>query len=80
MGRVYSSSNLHCNLDAECPQVSNVTDRGYLGPKIVLDTFCPLLKPKTDNLHATLGALFLNAVHEVSTLTGYLKLHAVFFE
>ena len=46
-------------------QVSNITDRGYLGPGITLGTFGPLLKRKTQNSNATIVALFLNAVHEV---------------
>ncbi|KAH0565170.1 hypothetical protein GP486_001434 [Trichoglossum hirsutum] len=48
-------------------EVSNIGDRGYIGPQTTLSTFGPLLKRKTQNSHATLLALFLNAVHEVST-------------
>lgn len=45
-------------------QVSNITDRGYLGPGITLTTFGPLLKRKTQNPNAAIVALFLNAIHE----------------
>jgi hypothetical protein len=48
-------------------QVSNITDRGYLGPARTLSVFGPLLKPRSQNPKATLLALFLNAVHEVET-------------
>ena len=54
-------------------QVSNIADRGYLGPEITLATFGPLLKRKPENPHATIVALFLNAVHEVYSQHGYLK-------
>ena len=46
-------------------QLSNITDRGYLGPEATLATFGPMLKRRTENPSATLVALFLNAVHEV---------------
>jgi len=46
-------------------QLSNIADRGYLGPEITLATFGPLLKRNAQNLDATLVTLFLNAVHEV---------------
>ncbi|APA07182.1 hypothetical protein SS1G_04092 [Sclerotinia sclerotiorum 1980 UF-70] len=45
-------------------EVSNIGDRGYLGPPKLLATFAPYLKQKSQNPHATLIALFLNAVHE----------------
>ena len=54
-------------------QVSNITDRGYLGPKITLATFGPLLKRKTENPNATIVALFLNAIHEVYSHHEFLK-------
>ena len=54
-------------------QVSNIADRGYLGPEITLATFGPLLKCKPQNPHATIVALFLNAVHEVYSQHGYLR-------
>ena len=54
-------------------QVSNITDRGYLGPGITLDTFGPLLKLKTQNPNATLVALFLNAMHEAHSPLDLLK-------
>ena len=46
-------------------QLSNITDRAYLGPTATLFTFGPLLKRKAENPNATIVALFLNAVHEV---------------
>lgn len=49
-------------------KVSNIADRGYLGPKTTLTTFGPLLKGVAQNPHATLVALFLNATHEMDTL------------
>ncbi|KAI9875688.1 MAG: hypothetical protein M1830_008116 [Pleopsidium flavum] len=48
-------------------ELSNIADRGYLGPEPALATFGPLLKRHTQNPNATLVALFLNAVHEVFT-------------
>ena len=46
-------------------QLSNIADRGYLGPEMTLATFGPLLKRNTQNPYAALVALFLNAIHEV---------------
>ncbi|KAJ5047251.1 uncharacterized protein L3040_003090 [Drepanopeziza brunnea f. sp. 'multigermtubi'] len=53
----------------DCPyfdriEVSNIGDRGYLGPQTIIGTFGPLLKDKSHNPCATLLTLFLNAVHE----------------
>ncbi|KIW63760.1 hypothetical protein PV04_08738 [Phialophora macrospora] len=45
-------------------EVSNITDRGYLGPELTLSTFGSLLKPKSDNPKAILLGLFLNAIFE----------------
>ncbi|KAL5401083.1 hypothetical protein PMIN03_011837, partial [Paraphaeosphaeria minitans] len=45
--------------------VSNICDRGYVGPQTVLSTFSLLLKPKIISPKATLLMLFLNAVSEV---------------
>ncbi|MCJ1422110.1 Serine active site containing protein 1 [Xylographa parallela] len=45
--------------------VSNICDRGYVGPETILSTFGPLPKSKTTNANATLLMLFLNAVAEV---------------
>ncbi|KAH9206685.1 hypothetical protein DL95DRAFT_486583 [Leptodontidium sp. 2 PMI_412] len=45
-------------------EVSNIGDRGYTGPQTTIGTFGPLVKDKIHNPHATLLALFLNAVHE----------------
>ena len=52
-------------------QLSNITDRGYLGPGVTLAAFGPLLKRKTENPSATMVALFLNAVHEVYSPLDY---------
>ncbi|KAF2797239.1 hypothetical protein K505DRAFT_358599 [Melanomma pulvis-pyrius CBS 109.77] len=46
-------------------EVSNICDRGYVGPATVLQSFGPLLKPKSQNPKATLLMLFINAVREV---------------
>lgn len=54
-------------------QLSNITDRGYLGPRATLAAFGPLLKRKTENPSATMVALFLNAVHEVYSPLDYLS-------
>ncbi|KAA8576352.1 hypothetical protein EYC84_006485 [Monilinia fructicola] len=53
-------------------EVSNIGDRGYIGPVKLLTTFAPYLKRKSQNPHATLLALFINAVHECSTVEDYL--------
>ncbi len=45
-------------------EVSNIVDRGYLGLERTLTTLSPWLKPADVNPHATLLALFLNAVAE----------------
>jgi hypothetical protein len=63
---VHFSSFVSLNyLDIDTKQLSNIADRGYLGPEKTLATFGPLLKRNTQNPNATLVALFLNAVHEV---------------
>ncbi|CZR56251.1 uncharacterized protein PAC_06139 [Phialocephala subalpina] len=46
-------------------EVSNICDRGYVGPEKILSTFSTLLKSKTINPKAILLMLFLNAVSEV---------------
>ncbi|KNG52716.1 mynd finger family protein [Stemphylium lycopersici] len=45
-------------------EVSNICDRGYVGVDRTLQTFSPMLKSRTENPHATLLMLFLNAVRE----------------
>ncbi|KAL1982084.1 hypothetical protein VTN96DRAFT_1797 [Rasamsonia emersonii] len=45
-------------------EVSNIADNAYLGPRTMLSTFGPLLKKQTENPHATLIGLFLNAIDE----------------
>ncbi|KAL9041133.1 MAG: hypothetical protein Q9214_004213 [Letrouitia sp. 1 TL-2023] len=59
----------HCSFDRI--ELSNITDRCFLGPKAALATFSPLLKRKTENPSATIIAYFLNAVHEVYTPQDY---------
>lgn len=56
-----------CNGFADDRQVSNIADGGYLGPIKTLATFSTLLKQPSQNPHATLITLFLNAIDEVST-------------
>ncbi|KAF2704138.1 hypothetical protein K504DRAFT_442126 [Pleomassaria siparia CBS 279.74] len=51
-------------------EVSNMCDRGYVGPQTVLMTFGPLLKPKSQSLKATLLMFFINAVREEEQLSG----------
>ncbi|KAF7958784.1 hypothetical protein EAE96_002317 [Botrytis aclada] len=53
-------------------EVSNIGDRAYIGPRKLLMTFAPCLKRKSHNPHATLLALFLNAVHESRTEKDYI--------
>ncbi|KAI1941378.1 hypothetical protein LOZ66_001894 [Ophidiomyces ophidiicola] len=53
-------------------EISNICDRGYLGVETCLSIFSPLLKPKEDNPHATLLALFMNAVEEEDNAADYL--------
>ncbi|KAF2141159.1 uncharacterized protein K452DRAFT_272970 [Aplosporella prunicola CBS 121167] len=48
-------------------EVSNIADKCYLGIRKCLNTFAPLLKPITENPHATLVTLFLNAVNEMES-------------
>lgn len=45
-------------------EVSNICDRGYVGPAVTLATFSSMLKAKSENPKATLLMLFLNAVRE----------------
>ncbi len=54
--------------------MSNIGDRGYLGPNVTLSTFGPMLKRKSENPHATLITLFLNAVMEETNLGEHLHL------
>jgi hypothetical protein len=46
-------------------QVSNICDRGYVGPEWTLELIGQLLKPKEQNPKATLLMLFLNVIGEV---------------
>ncbi|KAF2730472.1 hypothetical protein EJ04DRAFT_586287 [Polyplosphaeria fusca] len=45
-------------------KVSNICDRGYLGPESVFATFAPLLKPASQTTKGILLMLYLNAVIE----------------
>ena len=44
-------------------EVANIVDRPYLGLDQTLQTCGSLLKPSAENPHATLIALFMNAIH-----------------
>ena len=44
-------------------EVANIVDMPYLGLDITLRTLGPLLRKKAENPHATLIALFMNAIH-----------------
>ncbi|KAJ5041979.1 hypothetical protein J3E74DRAFT_448661 [Bipolaris maydis] len=46
-------------------EISNVCDRGYVGPHTCLQLFSQLLKPISQNPNATLLMLFINAAVEV---------------
>lgn len=50
--------------ESDC-QVSNISDAGYLGIAKVAGFLGPLLQDPTDNKHATLITLFMNAVQEI---------------
>ncbi|KAJ4319355.1 hypothetical protein N0V94_003945 [Neodidymelliopsis sp. IMI 364377] len=47
-------------------EISNICDRGYIGPHVSLDVFSPLLKVRIENPNATLLMLFLDAVMETN--------------
>ncbi|KAF2016823.1 hypothetical protein BU24DRAFT_366243 [Aaosphaeria arxii CBS 175.79] len=51
-------------------EVSNICDRGYLGPSTTLATFSSMLKAKSKSPRATLLMLFLNAVREEERYCG----------
>ena len=44
-------------------EVSNIVDMPYLGLEVTLQTCGPLLRTAVENPHATLIALFMNAIH-----------------
>jgi hypothetical protein len=46
------------------PQVANISDRGYLGITQTATCMSHLLQSPTENNHATLLMLFMNAVEE----------------
>ncbi len=46
------------------PQVSNISDRGYMGVREVIAHLSPLLRAPQDNPHATLITLFMSAVSD----------------
>ncbi|KAM5479540.1 hypothetical protein McanCB56680_005468 [Microsporum canis] len=54
-------------------EVSNISDRGWLGIHRTLELMVPLLQTSLENPHASLITLFLNAVDE--TLTDQDRLH-----
>lgn len=45
-------------------QISNIADRCYVGLHVALESFGPLLKPRSQNPKAALLMLFMNAVEE----------------
>ncbi|KAI2631779.1 hypothetical protein GGS21DRAFT_491683 [Xylaria nigripes] len=47
--------------------VGNISDDCYLGPQVTLSRLSPLLQPLSTNPHATLIALFMDAVPEMRT-------------
>lgn len=49
---------------SDTSKVSNICDRGFVGPASTLATFSSMLKPKSKNPKATLVMLFINAVRE----------------
>jgi hypothetical protein len=61
---VLSPYKAHQVLDLTDRKVSNICDRGYIGPHRTLSTFSSLLKSKSQNPRATLLLLFLNVVRE----------------
>ncbi|XPS68681.1 hypothetical protein M3J09_000967 [Ascochyta lentis] len=50
-------------------EISNICDRGYVGPHSSLEVFSPLLKDKKTSPKATLIMLFLNAVKETDYIS-----------
>ena len=48
-------------------QVSNISNRGYLGCQGVLVALSSLLQPHSVNPHATLIMIFMNAIDETQT-------------
>ena len=50
-----------------CFEVSNTVDKGYVGTAGVLASLGPLLRLPSENQHACLIGLYLNATHDVST-------------
>ncbi|PQE06221.1 MYND finger family protein [Rutstroemia sp. NJR-2017a BBW] len=61
------SNHYFDRIETDLTKVSNIGDRGYLGPENLLKTFSPLLKRKSQNPHATILGLFLNAARECLT-------------
>ena len=53
-------------LEANFDKVSNITDGGYVGTAKVLAIFTNWLQPPAENPHATLIALYMNAVAEIA--------------
>jgi hypothetical protein len=58
----------HFNTEADLanqPKISNICDRGFIGPQACIDAFSSLLKPRMQSAQATLLMLFINAAREV---------------
>ncbi|KAK7973521.1 trehalose-phosphatase [Apiospora saccharicola] len=51
-------------------ETSNIADLAYLNPVGAVSRLGPLLKPPSENPHATLITLFINAVHDIAALSG----------
>ena len=60
----YVCRHSDCSKASNNPEVSNICDRGYVGPAVTLATFSSMLKAKPENPKATLLMLFLNVVRE----------------
>ncbi|KAF2444501.1 MYND finger family protein [Karstenula rhodostoma CBS 690.94] len=58
-------------------EISNICDRGYMGPESCVRTFGPMLKDKGENSKASLLMLFMNATPEENHVQpSYLKQQA----
>ena len=65
-----SHSILYEFVHSDFNEISNICDRGYVGVDRTLQVFSPMLKPKTENPHATLLMLFMNAVTKEESKSG----------
>ncbi|KAF2792338.1 hypothetical protein K505DRAFT_307801 [Melanomma pulvis-pyrius CBS 109.77] len=57
---IYLDRNTYARIE-----VSNITDSYYLGTRQTLALFSPFLQPPSQNPHATLIALYLNAISQI---------------